>query len=152
MVALDCGICCSAFCPFCRGSGSQSVGIGIDEVLTGAPEHAFSRPRLLLGFIISSIIIYVTFRFGPILPAAAMDKSMKLRDAWKLTALLGGVLVNLAVIAALLYVPFDAFSSLYAANNFLFLAFTAAYDAVSLFTLSVLTVLYGHLVEGRNIA
>lgn len=129
-----------------------AIGIGIDEVLIGGPEYAFSRPRLLLGFIISSIIIYVTFRFGPILPAAAMDKSMKLRDAWKLTAPLGGVLVNLAVIAALLYVPFNALSSLYATNNFLFLVFTAASDAVSLLTLSILTVLYGHLVEGRNIA
>ena len=77
---------------------------------------------------------------------------MKLGDAWRLTAPLAGVLVNLAIITSLLYLPFSSIADAFAQNNLLYLVFTAASDVVSLLTLSIFTVLYGHLVQGREVS
>ncbi|SHF18734.1 hypothetical protein SAMN05444273_104229 [Litoreibacter ascidiaceicola] len=129
-----------------------AVGSGGDEFLGANPENAFTRSRLLFGFIVGALVSYVTFRFGPILPAAAMDQPMKLGDAWRLTAPLAGVLVNLAIITSLLYLPFSSIADAFAQNNLHYLVFTAASDVVSLLTLSIFTVLYGHLVQGREVS
>lgn len=122
-----------------------------DDMVPFSTKDAFALGPNFTFFLVVAFATYVTFRFGPALPAAAMDDRLTLREAWRMTAPLGGTLVNLAIIITLIYIPLSAITNAFAANNVLYLAFTAASDVTSLLTLSVLTVLYGHLVQGRFI-
>ena len=127
-----------------------AVESGGDEFLGANPENAFTRSRLLFGFIVCALVSYVTFSLGSVLPFAAMDQLMTLREAWRLTASLGGVLVNFAIMTSLFFLPFNSFADAFAQSNLFYFVFTATTDVVSKWTLSILTVLYGYLVKGRS--
>lgn len=101
-------------------------------------------------FIFLFIVIY---RFAPILPAAAIGKPLKIKDAWNATAGSGGaiilVFILLAVMQFALQVVTGLSISVFAPLGFAFAALTML--VMTLVNVSILTTFYGHYVEGRPV-
>ncbi|QQA42834.1 hypothetical protein [Pelagovum pacificum] len=110
----------------------------------------------LLGISVFTILLslvtsYVSLRWALVLPAAAIGDSMKLSESWSRTAKLSNQILGVALLLALLNfvlgllaVPFGALG-----GQVIGIAITWFVGMVGL---SVLTTLYGHLVENRPLA
>lgn len=101
---------------------------------------------------------YLGLRFGLVLPAAALGRPMGLQDSWQATRPLAGAILGLALLGLAAFaltgvlVPL-LFLAAPGAGVWLHLALTTALNWVStMLGLSLLTTLYGHLVERRFLA
>ena len=107
-----------------------------------------------LGFAISTVASYLSFRMGLALPAAAVDGGLGLGDSMRLTLRLKGIiwqvvfiLIFINVIARGVSMPFTS-----APVALQIGIATAAGWLTMMLGLSVLTTFYGHLVENRPLA
>lgn len=96
---------------------------------------------------------YLLFRLGVVLPAAALNKELGLWDAWHATKGNTGAIVLLAGMSAsfnwVTKLPLPSDLSTWPLHY-------VAYDAITgwlmvIISISILTTLYGHYVEGREI-
>lgn len=118
------------------GGGSGAIGVGI-----------------ILSLIAGTVLSYFWFRIAVILPGIALGKPMTISEGWAATAALKGaifnvamILVGLNVILSVLLIPISAGMPLIAeAINLVGSWVTLMIGA------SILTTLYGHLVEGRDL-
>jgi hypothetical protein len=103
----------------------------------------------------SCIATAIMYRLSVMLPSAALGRSMSVKDAWKATKGMGGHLLLLAfmtnVASGIIDWPIQAF-----ATDQTGLTLALAWGVVSVWIkvmvgLSILTALYGHLVEGRSL-
>ena len=108
---------------------------------------------LLVPLVIQVAAVWVTLRLSVSLPAVALGERMSLGAAWASTrpaagaiAILGVLLLALGIAASLLAAALGAVSPMLAT-----VASLAGNWTVSLLSVGVLTVLYGHLVEGREL-
>ena len=115
---------------------------------------AGGQPGLLVGLIAGLILYlplaYVGYRISPILPSAALQNRMPLRDAWYATATSGAAFVVLTVVSVLAGLLVAAPGAVLGQTLGAVWAFLAQWITV-LVGASILTTIYGHYVEGRDL-
>jgi hypothetical protein len=103
----------------------------------------------LIGFLILYLpLAYIGYRISPILPSAALQARMPLKEAWYATGTSGAAFVALTIVSVLasflIALPGQALPSFLAT-----LWDFAAQWLTIMVGASVLTTIYGHYVEGR---
>ena len=108
---------------------------------------------LILFFLVWIPVTYVSYRISPILPSAALENRLALREAWYATGTSGAAFVVLAVASAVLYwvasLPVGWLAALSPFLGFLW-AFAVNWAAM-LIGASILTTIFGHYVEKRDL-
>ncbi|KPQ06933.1 MAG: hypothetical protein HLUCCA12_08150 [Rhodobacteraceae bacterium HLUCCA12] len=105
----------------------------------------------LLFLVLWLPVTYVSYRISPILPAAAVQEPIPLKEAWYATGTSGAAFVVLAIVSVLAVWVINLPAFLLAGLSSL-LAFVWSFAvqwAVLLVGVSVLTTIYGHFVEKR---
>ncbi len=110
------------------------------------------RPGLfgavLFGLVLYLPVAYVAYRISPILPSAALQQRMPLKDAWYATATSGAAFVVLTVVSVLAALIALAPANLLGAFLGGIWLFVVQWATI-LVGASILTTIYGHYVEGR---
>jgi len=106
---------------------------------------------LLGGAVLSFVVLLVIYRLGAILPASSVDVRMRLRESWTATSGASGSILALAFLTSIAQLLLGLPSLLLAQ---IFGPLAVVWDAISgwfilLVSISILTTLYGHFVEGR---
>lgn len=117
------------------------LGAGSEQ---GGPSIAFN---LLAG----SAFVWVALRISITLPAAAMGKPMSIRQSWTVSAQLSGAALAIAALLSLFNIATSViiFGLIPEPGSFALVLETCVFLLEGLLFVSVLTTLYGHLVEGR---
>lgn len=119
---------------------------GVGAALTGGVALLF-----VLGVLAGVIFVWLALRLSVVLPAAALGNSMRVGESWEATAQISRALWGLAALLALINASVSLISAAIVPDG---LALSMAVQTVifileGLVFISVLTTLYGHLVEGR---
>lgn len=106
------------------------------------------------GIIVGTLMTYLWFRIGVSLPAVAIGKPMNSREAWQQTAPVWQTLLGVSAILALLNLAVTlVFSQVFAGIPIVSYVINVAIQwATMMIGVSVLTTIYGHVVEGRPLA
>ena len=106
---------------------------------------------VIIGVISGVIFIWVGLRLSVVLPAAALGNLMRIGESWQVTTPAANALWGVAVLLAVLNTVLSYIGTFFVpADLAMALVFqTAIYIIEGLIFVSVLTTLYGHLVEGR---
>lgn len=106
---------------------------------------------LILFFLVWIPVAYVSYRISPILPSAALENRIALREAWYATGTSGAAFVVLAVASmVLLWVANLPVGWLARLSPFLGFVWAFVVQWASLLVgVSILTTIYGHYVEKR---
>lgn len=118
------------------------------DISASSPSAVF--PAILMGVLFS----YFWFRWGISLPAVAVGKSITSAEAWRNTKMLAPTIFGVAAILSLLNVVVSVvlteyLSGIAAVGFVLNLMFQWVTVMVGV---SILTTLYGHVIEGRPLA
>ncbi|MGC1494249.1 MAG: hypothetical protein WA790_00460 [Sulfitobacter sp.] len=133
-----------------------AIPIGMAIAILGGIGAAFSGGVNVILFTIVGVaagvvFIWVALRLSVVLPAASLGNIMRIGESWQVTApaanALWGVAVLLAVINTIL--TFISTAIMPGDLGFSLVFQTVIYIIEGLVFVSVLTTLYGHLVEGR---
>ncbi|MFN3953892.1 MAG: hypothetical protein ACK4LQ_05510 [Pararhodobacter sp.] len=135
-----------------------AIPVGIVAGLLSAPFMMGGTPGMVLGglilfFLVWIPVAYVSYRISPILPSAALQNRIALREAWYATGTSGASFVVLAVASMVLLWAVNLPAGWLAALS-PFLGFVWAFVvqwASLLVGVSILTTIYGHYVEKRVI-
>lgn len=103
-----------------------------------------------LGFLLSIAISYVTLRLGLVLPAAAVGTWMRVPEAWQITGPYSGAILVLAICIGIFgaipnLIVYTPLAPILAGFSY----FLLASWLLIMLSISSLTALYGHIVEGR---
>jgi len=119
---------------------------------TGEPTGAFIIVALMLGIAFAAVLSWLWMRWGLSLPATAVGKPMTIGESWATTKPLSGAIfvASLIMFAISISVGFgvDAIFGAGLIGGILNLVINWISIMVGI---SILTTLYGHLVEGRAI-
>ena len=129
-----------------------SVPIAVVVTLLAGPAPG-GLMGALTGLLGSLVFIWLALRFSICLPAAAIGAALPLRDSWQATASVSGPLWALALLFSGLNTIFFLLTGILmpGANVVSIVGQTAIYLIEGLLFISVLTTLYGHLMEGRSL-
>jgi hypothetical protein len=132
------------------------MGLGIAGAAIGAALSAVLPPAalaLLVGLIVYIPIVIIGYRLSPVLPAAATGAPLRLGEAWSATRGASGAILVLAVVSVIagwaLQQPVAVLNA--AAPLLAVLAAIVVQWITSLVGISILTTLYGHFVERRDL-
>lgn len=133
--------------------------VGLIQMLAAIPILAVTAAvaaglsTVLAGVIAGVLFFWIALRISLILPAAAMGQKMKVAESWTATAPLSGSLWGLAAMLALLStVAAIVIGGLTAPGSGARVwLHTTSYLVEGLISISILTTLYGHLIEGRQL-
>ncbi len=110
------------------------------------------EPGLFAGFVLFLIVYipvaYVGYRISPILPSAAVQARMPLKEAWYATGTSGAAFVALTVVSVLAAWLLSAPAAILPGIAGVIWAFLSNWVTL-LVGASILTTIYGHYVEGR---
>lgn len=102
-----------------------------------------------IGFLVLYVpIAYVAYRISPILPSAALQARMPLKEAWYATGTSGAAFVVLTFVSVLASFLIGLPAQILPGILAVLWAFAAQWVSV-LVGASILTTIYGHYVEGR---
>ena len=123
------------------------VGVGLGSI--GGPAAI-----IVAGLVSVFAVTAVLYRMAPILPALAVDRRLRLGEAWQATSGATGDILVLTLLTAIMVtfidVPALAFTG---PTAFLGLAWQAVTGwFILLVGVGIMTTLYGHYVEGRPIS
>ncbi|NNE51113.1 MAG: hypothetical protein HKN30_01770, partial [Sulfitobacter sp.] len=107
-----------------------------------------------IGGVLGGIIFaWIALRISLVLPAAAVDARMTIRDSWEATKTMSQTLWGVALLLAGLNLFFFAIGALLPSGQVAttLVGQQALFIVEGLIFVSVLTTLYGHLVEGRSL-
>lgn len=112
---------------------------------------------IIMGIIGLAILLVVSYRLGPILPATAVGKPITIGQAWTATSGATVDIIILAIISAICAIVIDLPAGILGMagpiGTFLALIWTLVTGWIKLIVgISILTTVYGHYVEGRAIA
>lgn len=133
-----------------------AIPIGMAIAILGGAGAAISGGMnaglfIIIGVLAGVLFIWVALRLSVVLPAAALGQIMRIGESWQVTApaanALWGVAVLLAVLNTILTYLGAAIAPGDPAMSLVFQ--TIIYIIEGLVFVSVLTTLYGHLVEHR---
>jgi len=131
-----------------------AIPVGIVVGLLFAPVAISSggEPGVVIGFLALTLtylpIAYVVYRISPILPSAALEARMPLKEAWYATGTSGAAFVVLTVVSVLAGLLLNAPAAILPGILGSVWSFLANWVSI-LVGASVLTTIYGHYVEGR---
>ncbi|KIN61511.1 Membrane protein [Sulfitobacter noctilucae] len=109
-------------------------------------------PVSVIGVLGSVIFIWIALRFSVVLPAAAIGERMAVLESWQITRAVSAELWGVAAMITGINTLFYTLSLILPEAGVLpMLAQTVILIIEGLMFISVLTTLYGHLVEGRSL-
>ncbi|MDO6590440.1 hypothetical protein DS901_17750 [Loktanella sp. D2R18] len=130
--------------------------IGLILGLVLIPLSAFGEAALVLGgavisMLMVAILSLMWFRMGVALPATAVGKPIKLGEAWEATSKVNGTIIGIVLIIAVVsFIAGVATQGLYEIHPILGVVTDLFVQWVNLMIgVSILTTLYGHVIEGR---
>lgn len=106
---------------------------------------------LLATLVLSVVLSWIGMRISLILPAAALGTSIKVSQSWQVTESFAGGIFRVAIIVAVLNGVLAGVAGILAAASpalAILGQFLLSYFQIIL-SISVLSTLYGHLVQGR---
>lgn len=128
----------------------------IPVIIIAALSYAGFLPRGFIATgvpILSGIIAYVVLlRLSLVLPAVALDKPFSSSVSWKATKPVFGGIVFVSVVIIAISKLLD-FITVFSANSIIaghIWSFLSGW-VMLMFSVSILTTLYGHLIEGRSL-
>ena len=128
------------------------AGLLVGAGLAGALGDGALLPVVALGFGASVLFSYALLRFSMVLPSAAVGRPMSLRESWRAThPARNAVLVAALLLGVLQYMLQLVGAALLLAGLPGFLLSLLVTWASAMIGLSILTALYGVLVEGRPV-
>ncbi|MFT6674553.1 MAG: hypothetical protein ACJAVM_000736 [Sulfitobacter sp.] len=106
---------------------------------------------MIVGLLAGLAFIWLALRISIVLPAAALGNNMRVTESWQQTARIATPLWGVAVLLAAINLGISSLTGIISPNNLVLamLVGTTIYLIEGLIFISVLTTLYGHLVEGR---
>lgn len=110
-----------------------------------------SGPSVIFGILAGIAFVWVALRFSIALPAAAMGQRMGLLQSWMVSAPMSGAILSVAALLSLISVATSVIMSLLfpGSGPAGLLLETCVFLVEGIIFVSVLTTLYGHLVEKR---
>lgn len=107
----------------------------------------------VIGLLGSMVFIWIALRFSVVLPAAAMGQSMPVGESWAVTKTISAELWGVAALLTGLNTLTYFVTSLILPDTGAIagIAYTLVFVVEGLVFVSVLTTLYGHLIEGRSL-
>ena len=125
------------------------LGMAMLAALIGG--MARGGPALLTSLLAGIAFVWVALRISIILPAAAMGNRMRILESWTLSAPLTGAIFAISALLSLLNITVSVLAGLILPDpgSLGLLVETCIFLIEGLVFVSVLTTLYGHLVEGR---
>ncbi|NUH66160.1 hypothetical protein HTT03_12775 [Sulfitobacter sp. S0837] len=131
-----------------------AIPIGLAMMLLSGLTGSSTAALMLIGLAAGVAFLWVALRLSLVLPAAAMGQTMPIRESWQATAPLAGVLWALAVLLAVVNTLLGVISGVLLPDDpgVRLLLDSALYIIEGLVFVSVLTTLYGHLIEGRALS
>lgn len=108
---------------------------------------------LVVGLLSGVIFVWIALRLSIVLPAAALGQHMKIGESWRETAPISGALWGVAALLAAINIGINGLAAMILPEATVVSALIAAcvYMAEGLVFVSVLTTLYGHLIERRTL-
>ncbi|MFD2738514.1 hypothetical protein ACFSUD_02930 [Sulfitobacter aestuarii] len=134
--------------------GLVQMAISIPVIFLISAFGASGMPVSLLGILAAVFFVWVALRLSVILPAAALGETMTIRQSWETTAPSALPLLWLALWLLVINSLISAGIALLVtpATPFGIALGTLAYLVEGLIFISVLTTLYGHLVQRRPLS
>lgn len=134
-----------------------AIPVGIAIAVLGGVGAALSGGVglfFVVGILAGVFFVWVALRLSVVLPAAALGKSMRIGESWAVTAPIANTLWGVALLLALLNVAISLITVAILPDGFAIamIVQTMIYIIEGLVFISVLTTLYGHLVEGRSLS
>lgn len=107
---------------------------------------------LVAGFVAGLVLSYIWLRFAIVLPGTAVGAPLGIGKGWGITKPLSGSIFGVAVILGLINTVLTLVTTPIAGIPIIgFLISSAGTWLTIMLGLSILTTLYGHLVEGRDL-
>jgi hypothetical protein len=105
----------------------------------------------IVGILMIAILSLMWFRMGVALPATAVGKPIKLSEAWEATSKINGTIIGIVLtIAVVSFIAGVATQGLYGIHPIMGAIADLFVQWVNLMIgVSILTTLYGHVIEGR---
>lgn len=109
--------------------------------------------ELLFGVIVTTLFTYFWFRLAIVLPATSLGEPLSLREGWGASGRLSGPILNTAFIMSLVNLVLSLVVGIIASVSVQLaqLINLGGTLVILLAGVSVLTTLYGHLIEGREL-
>ena len=139
---------------FAVGLAISIVGGFVLAMFSGSLSHGSPAVvALVFGAIVYVPIVIVSYRIAPILPAAAIGRKISVGDAWRATSGANGALFFMALVTVVVSLAASApVAALEAVSLTLALIWQALVNWFGmLLGISILTTLYGHFVEKRDL-
>ncbi|SHJ01610.1 hypothetical protein [Wenxinia saemankumensis] len=125
--------------------------IGADPGAGTAPAPGFG-PAFVIGVLFAAVLTWLWLRFGLILPATAVGQPMRMGESWARTKPAAGAIFLATLILMAITFAAGIVVDLALGGTILATILSLLVNWVSLMVgISILTTLYGHLVEGREI-
>ncbi len=132
------------------------IVVAIPLMLVLGPLVAGTQSLAVVGIvwlIMALVLGWIGTRLSLVLPACALERPMTFRESWAATAPASGAIFLVVLILALINVVLSALFALVLGENIVSALLSLAVQwFVTMLGLSVLTTLYGHLVERRALA
>jgi len=139
--------------------GLASVAVAIPYAIIAMVSGTMGLPEMVFAgisvvFIVALVIFLLSlgFRISLSLPSVALDRKISFSEAWDKTREMGWMFVRLAVITSLFTVLVSLPAELFRWNDTLYLVIGYIANWISTMVgISVLTTLYGVIIENRKI-
>lgn len=107
----------------------------------------------LIGVLGGLIFLWVALRISLVLPSAALAKPMRVRESWEATAPMSVTIWSISLLLAALNMGFLMLTNALTPDegSLALIVQTVFYIVEGLVFVSVLTTLYGNLIEGRSL-
>ncbi|UOA14292.1 MULTISPECIES: hypothetical protein [Sulfitobacter] len=130
-----------------------AIPIGIAMLLVGGLTGSSPAALLLIGLVAGVAFLWLALRLSLVLPAAAMGHVMAVSESWRATEPLSRTLWALAVLLAVVNTLLGVIAGMLlpADPGLRLMLDSVLYLIEGLVFVSMLTTLYGHLIEGREL-
>ena len=130
-----------------------AIPIGIAMLLVGGLTGSSPVALLLIGLVAGVAFLWLALRLSLVLPAAAMGHVMAVSESWRATEPLSRTLWALAVLLAVVNTLLGVIAGMLlpADPGLRLMLDSVLYLIEGLVFVSMLTTLYGHLIEGREL-
>jgi hypothetical protein len=127
------------------------LGLALGPMMMGGA--ASGVVELIFGLIVTTVFTYFWFRIAIVLPATSVGEPLSLREGWGATARMSGAILNTAFIMSLINLVLTLVVSIVGSVSGLLgqAVYLGGTLLILLAGVSVLTTLYGHLIEGRDL-
>lgn len=125
-----------------------SLVAGLGLAMLGLTQNALAS--LVLGFFLGLILTFVWLRLAIVLPGVAVAKPMGIRDAWTVTKPVSDDIISAAAILVAINTGVSVLVDFFLPVGWLYVGVMFVLSWITMMVgISLLTTLYGHLIEKR---